>query len=239
MKRQVSGGLLLSLVLAGSSLAVPRGQQTERIKNEAQITIRIHNYAKVKASILLPAERAAADIFREGGVHSIWVECPDGQTELAEAGCARPVTPLDLMLNLLPRSMAQHLHFQDEIFGVAMETTGKDFGFFAYVFYDSVKDCAVQRQLDLPQLLGDAIAHELAHLLLGTNSHSNHGLMRAFWSGKELLVAEQRGLSFSASETKRLQITLTARRLAALSGTLSPELLTGADTQIGSAAAMK
>jgi hypothetical protein len=234
MERQVISGLMLSLVLAGSSSAVPRAKQTERSKNEEQITIRIHNYAKVKASILLPAERAAADIFREAGVDSLWVNCFAGGAELAEAACANPVTPLDLVLNLLPRSMAQRLHFHDEVFGFAMEATGKEFGLFASVFYDNVKDCAVQRHLDLAQLLGDAIAHELAHLLLGANSHSSHGLMCASWSGKKLLVAEQRGLSFLSSETQRLQITLTARRLAAL----SPELPAMTDTQTGSAAAI-
>jgi len=149
------------------------------------------------------------------------------------------MTTLVLVLNVLPRSMAQRLHFRDEVFGVAMGTTGKDFGFFASVFYDNVRDCAMQRQLDFAQLLGDAMAHELAHLLLGTNSHSSQGLMCAFWSREKLLVAEQRGLSLSSSETKRLHIALAARKLAALSGPLSPELLAMANTNAASPAAMK
>jgi hypothetical protein len=112
----------------------------------------------------------------------------------------------------------QRLHFRDEILGLAIETTGKDFGLFAYVYYDNVKDCAVHRRLDLAVLLGDAIVHELAHLLLGANSHSSQGVMHACWSQKELLAAEQGRLSFSSSEKNRLQIALTARTLAALSG---------------------
>ena len=239
MKRQRIGGLALSLVLAASSYGGPQDAGMPRTMNERKITIRIHNYAQVKPSVLLPATRAAADILREAGVDSVWVECLAGQTELPDAACTSPVTPLDLVLNLLPRSQAQHLHFRDKILGVALETTGEDFGIFASVFYDNVKDCAAQRQLDLAQLLGHVIAHELAHLLLGTNSHSSHGVMCAFWCGKELLAAEQRGLSFSSSEKKRLQITLTARTLAALNGAVSPELLPIANTQTGSAAAMK
>jgi hypothetical protein len=148
MTRQIIIGLALSLALAASSFGAPQDAGTPRIKSERQITIRIHNYAKVKPSVLLPAERAAADMFRVAGVDSIWVECLAGQTELAEAACTSPMTPLVLVLNLLPRSMAQRLHFRDEVFGVAMENTGKDFGFFASVFYDNVKDCAVQRRLD-------------------------------------------------------------------------------------------
>jgi hypothetical protein len=171
-----------------------------RNTGERTITIRIHNYAEVKPSVLLPATRVAGDILREAGVDSDWVECVVGQTELPEGACASQVTPLDLVLNLLTRSQAQHLHFQDKILGVAVEATGEDFGVFASVFYDNAKGCAAQWKLDLPHLLGLAIAHELAHLLLGTNSHSSHGVMRAFWSGKELLAAEQRCPSFHLSK---------------------------------------
>ena len=207
--------------------------------NERTITIRIRNSAQVKPSVLLPATRAAADMLREAGVDSIWVECPASQIESPNAACTGPLTPLDLVLNLLPRSNAQHLHSRDKILGVAFETTGEDFGIFATVFYDNVKDCAAQRQLELFQLLGHVIAHELAHLLLGPSSHSSHGLMRALWSSKELLAAEQRDLVFTSSEKKLLQITLTSRTLAALNGGVSPELLPPASTQTSSAAEMK
>ncbi len=239
MKTHLFSGVALSLVLAASSHGAPQDAGMPRTTSERTITIRIHNYAEVKPSVLLPATRVAGDILREAGVDSVWVECIVGQTELPEAACASPVTPLDLVLNLLPRSQAQHLHFQDKILGVAVEATGEHFGVFASVFYDNAKDCAAQWQLDLPQLLGLAMAHELAHLLLGTNSHSSRGVMRAFWSGKELLAAEQRGPSFSSSEKNRLQITLSARTLAALRGVVSPELLPIANVQTGSAAAMR
>jgi len=102
-----------------------------------------------------------------------------------------------------------------------------------------VKACAAQRKLDLAPLLGYVIAHELAHLLLGPSSHSSHGVMRDPWSGKELLAAEQRGLSFLSSEKKRLQITLTARTLAVLNGAVSPQSLPIANVKTNSAAAMK
>lgn len=215
MKREIIGGLALSLVLAASSYGGPRDAGMPPSINEG-ITIRIHNYAQIKPSVLLQAERAAADILREAGVDLVWIECFAGQTEMPDAACTSPMTPLDLVLNLLPRSESLHFHFRDEILGLAVETTEKEFGFFAYAFYDRVKDCAVRRGMNLAQLLGNVIAHELAHLLLGVNSHSSHGLMHACWSGKELLAVEQGGLSFSPCEKNRLRIAVTARALAAL-----------------------
>ena len=38
----------------------------------------------------------------------------------------------------------------------------------------------------MPVILGHAAAHEIGHLLLGSNSHSPFGLMRARWSGQDL-----------------------------------------------------
>src|ERR1043166_4311950 len=74
MARQIITGLALGLALTASSFGAPQDAGRPRINSQRQITIRIHDYAKVKPSVLLTAERAAADIFREAGVDSNWVE---------------------------------------------------------------------------------------------------------------------------------------------------------------------
>jgi hypothetical protein len=50
-------------------------------------------------------------------------------------------------------------------------------------------------------ILGHAMAHELGHLLLGTNSHSSDGLMRAQWNRGDLAEAARGNLLFSAQVT--------------------------------------
>ena len=190
--------------------AAPQGDVTPRAVSE--IAIRVHNYSRVKSGVLLQAERAAGDILSEVGTNTNWVVCRVGETPLGDAACARPMTPLDFILNLLPRSMAQRSNSRNEVFGVAVESAEKGFGFYASVFYDNVKDCAAHKHLDLATLLGHVIAHELGHLLLGTHSHTDHGLMSASWSSKHLQTAERRALTFSSSETQLLQIAMMARR---------------------------
>ena len=216
MKGRLFHGLALSLAFAASSYGGLREAVMPRTANQSIITIRVHNYAQVKSSVLLPATKAASEILREAGVDTVWVECPVGQPLLLGSVCANPVTPLDLVVNLLPRS-TQDLHCQGGILGAAKEGTGRNFGFLASVFYDNLTVYSAQRALGLSPLLGHVIAHELGHLLLGSNSHSANGIMRARWRGEELLAAEQGGLSFSFCEKKRLQIAMAARTLAALS----------------------
>jgi hypothetical protein len=56
----------------------------------------------------------------------------------------------------------------------------------ATIYVDRVMLLAVLTGADAATLLGRAIAHEMGHLLLATNAHATHGLMRAVWSGEEL-----------------------------------------------------
>jgi hypothetical protein len=89
MKRHLFGGVALSLVLAASSLGAPQDAGMPRTMSEGTITIRIHNYAQVKPSVLLPATRVAGDILREAGVDS------DGSSaSSAKTSCRRAPAPV-------------------------------------------------------------------------------------------------------------------------------------------------
>jgi len=204
--------------------AVPMDERTHRTLRDSQITIRVHDYAQIKSGVLLQAERSAGGILRDAGVETNWVECGVGEAPHGDAACARAVTALDFLLNLLPQSMAQRSNFRNDVFGVAIESE-KDFGFYASIFYNKVEDCAAHEHLDLIPLLGHVIAHELGHLLLGTHSHTDRGLMSASWSSKHLQAAERRALTFSSSEAQRLQIAMMARRQSALRGAENRESL--------------
>ena len=49
-----------------------------------------------------------------------------------------------------------------------------------------ILDRQVRTGVPLRSLVGRVAAHEIGHLLLGRNSHSPHGLMRAGWNVKEI-----------------------------------------------------
>jgi hypothetical protein len=214
MRRRILGGLALSLVVATCSHGMPSGRQTQEVRSEPQIiTIRIHDYARVHPAILRQAKQAASGILGEIGVTTVWMEC-GSEPETHEGACDRPVTPLDFVVTVVPRSMSQRLRLRSGTFGVAAEPIGDGFGFFASVFYDDAKEFARRHQLEVGQVLATVIAHELGHLLLGTNSHSTRGLMSALWSGRELRAANQRGLTFSPGEIRRIRVNLTSRQAA-------------------------
>jgi len=213
LTRRTISGLTVGLMLAATAFGAPKSAQKRQPVSGGQITIRIRDYAQAHPLVRQHAEEAAGNILQEAGVATHWIDCPVGSSSSGD--CSNPVSPLDFVVNLLPYSMSDRLHQGGGVLGFALEANGKDFGFTASVFYDVVKERAAEHEQDLGELLGDAIAHELGHLLLGTHSHSGWGLMSAFWSGDQLRRAAQGCLAFSDREVERIQAALRARTLAA------------------------
>jgi hypothetical protein len=77
----------------------------------------------------------------------------------------------------------------------------------AYVFYDRVKNTSARYGSARGVLLGDVVAHELGHLLIG-HSHSQDGLMKA-----QPDFASKR-LAFAATDGVRIRAGILARLAA-------------------------
>ena len=72
-----------------------------------------------------------------------------------------------------------------------------------------VHTIASQAHADPSAVLGRAMAHEAGHLLIGTPTHSSHGLMRALWSQKELRADSEGDWLFSVDQIQVMQRGLT------------------------------
>jgi hypothetical protein len=216
MKQEIIIGLTLILMLTAAAFGSRERAPRKQPVSKTQITIRIRDYAQADDSVRQRAERAAGEILEKAGVDARWIECPVGSP--STVACASPLSPLVLIVNLLPHSMSDRLHRAGGVLGFAIEAGDSRFAYVASIFYDDVKDRAAERELNFGELLGDAIAHELGHLLLGTNSHNGSGLMSAFWSGNKLRLAAQGYLTFSDVEAKQIHAAMADRALAAVPG---------------------
>jgi hypothetical protein len=73
----------------------------------------------------------------------------------------------------------------DSIFGVAFlgeDGTGK----YCDVFFDRIERADQNFGTGVPAVIGTVIAHELGHLLLGSQAHSSQGIMRPVWDARSL-----------------------------------------------------
>jgi hypothetical protein len=101
----------------------------------------------------------------------------------------------DIQLRILPGSMAERLGLPDGVLGVAPgEESGRHL---AYIFYNRVASLANELRskrvhgdicgsASAAQILGHTMAHEIGHLLLNLETHSDSGIMRANWDMRAL-----------------------------------------------------
>jgi hypothetical protein len=84
----------------------------------------------------------------------------------------------------------------------------------ASVFYKRVENLSWrldENKQQTPVLLGDVIAHEIGHLLLGTNSHSPTGIMSARWDRDYLRLALMGLQLFSPEQSSAMRETVLRR----------------------------
>jgi hypothetical protein len=78
------------------------------------------------------------------------------------------------------------------------------------------------------RVLGRAIAHELAHILLNTRVHAQHGLLRATFTADDFVFAGQEGFRLDAEQLARArQHELLAIPAAAVDATAAPRTIAG------------
>ena len=103
--------------------------------------------------------------------------------------------------------VTHHGSIWDTTMGIAHITPNG--GSYATVLMDPVEELACQQKLvSTGQILGHAMAHEIGHLVMGVNSHSTSGLMRAGWKANELRAMAERHLLFSKQEGERMRIRI-------------------------------
>ena len=88
--------------------------------------------------------------------------------------------------------------------GISFLSEG-DAGCYADVFYGPMLKLQMETSTRVALILGHVMAHELGHLLLGTNSHSRDGLMVARWNRDDLARAARGDLLFRPEESRRMK----------------------------------
>jgi hypothetical protein len=163
-----------------------------------KISIRVYNMARVPGGVLAEAEAEVARIFLEVGARVEWLECP----------CAQNPSSADLMLRIIPQLFGSvRADFREDHLGFA--PSSEDGGVLATIFFHRVE--ALTKGRATAPLLGNAIAHELGHLLLGSNAHSATGIMQAHWN-RELLKLANRGLlRFTPEQAALLRVRIAGR----------------------------
>lgn len=190
------------------------GKTPARVPVSARVTISVYNDAEVPADVLKPAENEASQVFRHAGIEVSWLNCRvPAVSEEESPACRETEFPHHLHLRIVLRSLG----LKGETMGISFQADDGS-GCYADLFYEPMEQLHQSDGADIASLLGHVAAHEIGHLLLGTNSHSAEGIMQAHWTAEGLANSKAGGLVFLEREAHRMRARLTASQLASREG---------------------
>jgi len=214
MKRALKNSLILSFILMArlTGSAKTLSLLEDKTGPSLRLNVRVFNYAQVTPEIWSLAQEVAARILYRTGIETHWLKCSlSSEGKLIPEVCEQPAEPSDLVLRLVPVSAATRAQFGDGTLGIAAQPEKGTPGT-ASVFYSRAVQLARGGAASVSVILGHAAAHEIGHLLLGSNSHSPLGLMRARWSRQDLQNATVGSLHLTPEQAEAVRARVLSRR---------------------------
>jgi hypothetical protein len=201
----------LATAVATSIPIVAAGQDSRHDTQPPALIVRTYNTYGLPFEDLQSARVLVNTIFGDVGVNVLWIDCWSKDPEAAgvPTESLQPRRANEIMVRLIGAMVVP-----DKLLvsmGSALVDLQKRSSYLATVFVDLVGLVARGAKIDFRQLLGRAIAHEIGHLLLNTNSHADQGLMRAVWSRAELGQNDPTHWIFHQDEAATIRVAAANR----------------------------
>ena len=142
------------------------------------LVVQTYDSAGVPSAMLAHAQELAGSTLAAAGIDPVWHPC----TVKHASECAVKPKARELDVRIVKATDAA----ARGSLGFAFVDPQEHAGTLATIYLDRVDALARQAGVDAGELLGRAIAHEIGHLILGTNAHAVYGLMRSLWRADEL-----------------------------------------------------
>lgn len=204
------------LILLDTRLSGKGSPNRSTEETAAQVTVSVYNEASVPVEVLHWAEQTASGIFQRAGIKVNWLNCQvPAASEEASRTCGELAFPKHLHLRIVRKSAG----LKGEAMGVSFQ--GEDgIGCLADLFYEPMERLQESDGTDVASLLGYVAAHEIGHLLLGTNSHAVAGIMQARWRAGELTSRDVARMFFLDQESQKMKERLLSARQESIGGAL-------------------
>jgi hypothetical protein len=198
------------VMLAGASVAV--AAETDPAM---RVVIRVYDSAVMADTDLTSATATATRILDASGVELSWHDCAVALVRNTQHPCAAPLGRNEIAVRLVRLETNRSYHGELPL-GYSLVDTATHSGTLATIYTDRVAWLAHAAGVDASLLLGRAVAHEIGHLLLGTNGHSETGLMRRLWSCESLKRDLRRDWLFAPGDSKAMRHAVRLRAVPLL-----------------------
>ena len=226
---------------AASDLVPPSAADTDGGLRfgRARVQVRVYDTTVMSAAEQTVALRAATGVLAAAGIDITWLVCGITDVSANPEACTTRLTRDELAVRLVRLAGTPTARGQLSL-GYSLLDMSAGGGTLATVYVDRVEwlvSRARNSQLPSPNsqgappnhpgswksdvgcacdsasVLGFAVAHELGHLLLGTNTHAAAGLMRAVWSRNDLQRNDPADWLFTAADSLAMSRALRRRQV--------------------------
>jgi hypothetical protein len=165
------------------------------IAQAPELNIRVYGFQGLSLEALPEAYTEAERLLSPTSIRLKWIDCT---STVLSSECTAPQLPADLTVRIvadaLPPASARALGLAAWSGDLAA----------AFIFYDRVAALRTSERF-VPTILGRVMAHEITHLLLGSESHSEIGLMRGQWSADDLRTVNSAWLGLPLRSAQFMQ----------------------------------
>jgi hypothetical protein len=191
--------------MLGWSLLASAGEPT---KDNPQVTVFVNDSASAPERIVLAAEQSAGRVFHQAGVEVEWMNCGAQDGNRSHTQCRDNMMSPSLVVRIISHART----LGDDIFGVSF--VDHDSGTYADLFFEPIEQLHQQnRDISLAPILGDVLAHELGHLLLGSNAHSRDGIMQPHWTREQLRRVAMGQMRFSKEQAATMRTRIASSQI--------------------------
>lgn len=166
-----------------------------------RLCVRVYDTAGIASGDRVRALTRAGEILAGADVAIEWRDCSPRLFGM-HPSCNEAPAKGELIVRMVRGASTNGTAFA---LGEAFVNTVTRTGVLATVFVDRIEAFAAQATTDVVSVVGSVVAHEIGHLLLGTNDHADEGLMRPSWTQADLTRNRDTDWLFTKGDVDRVR----------------------------------
>lgn len=174
------------------------------LQSTPEISVFVYGFPGLSSWVVEGAETEAERLLRPARIRLKWVNCT---SEGAPPACHAPQSPSELVVLFRPNALPL---VSPAALGLALISPG---GATAFIFYGRILALETSTSIT-PVMFGRVLAHEVVHLLLPGEMHSDGGLMRGHWAPDDLRFTSTACLGLTARSIQLIQEEARRRAVA-------------------------
>jgi hypothetical protein len=202
-----SEGMKTSMLIAGILAAGMTAHA--RDSKPPDVLVYVNGDSTAPNSVDQGARATVTWMFARVGVRIVWRDGEPGTVAASGSPVTIQIRFTREVSDASREALAYALPFGEE--GVAI-----------HVMYDRIRWVARRSSREAP-ILAHVLAHEIGHVLEGTNAHAPAGVMKAHWNGQDYDAMERKPLEFTSLDVEMIRDGLNLRK--ARNADSSPEAL--------------